>query len=193
MVAFVLGGGVALAAFFRVGAERITRIPSFTWWLCMLVGSVLSFHGMAHSTAPSFAPRIAAIGKAYNPVERKAGRDTYFGFRFLPAGGGEPVDIETSIILPGWAVPEVFDGRTFRVVYLQSSGRPLKNEAIDIEILSGRDTGFHDSVDARPAGAWLAIPLGAAIGCFGLFGVKAHKKKADRAQKALEGGDTVGS
>jgi len=83
----------------------------------------------------------------------RQGRATHSGFHFLPDEGGGPVDIETSIILPGWAVPEVFNGRTFRVVYLQSSKRALKNEAIDIEILAGRDAGFHDSVDARPFGA----------------------------------------
>jgi len=97
------------------------------------------------------------------------------------------VDIETSIILPGWAVPQVFNGRTFRVVYLQSSMRALKNEAIEIEILSGRDTGFHDSVDARPGGVWLAIPIGAALGSFGYFGLR--YKKDDEISAESDGDD----
>jgi hypothetical protein len=106
-------------------------------------------------------------------------------FIFLPDEGGEPLDVETSIILPGWAVPEVFNGRTFRIVYLQSSKRALKNEAIDIEILSGRDAGFHDSVDARPFGVWLAIPIGAALGAFGYFGIR--YRKVDEISAASDG------
>jgi hypothetical protein len=51
----------------------------------------------------------------------------------------------------------------------------VKNEAIEIEILSGKDAGYHDSRDARPVGAWLGIPAGAAFGAFGLFGLKYRK------------------
>jgi hypothetical protein len=130
---------------------------------------------------------VTAVGRAYDHVERKAGRDTFYGFRFLPEDGGEPVDIETSIILPGWGVPKVFNGRTFRVVYLRSIDRPRKNEAVDIEILSGRDAGFHESVDARPGGTWLTIPIGAALGAFGYFGLR--YKKDDLASVAQEDGD----
>ena len=115
--------------------------------------------GLFHSTAPSFAPRITAIGKAYDYIQRKRGKDTYYGFLFVP-DGGKPVNIETEIILPDWGTPAIFNGRTFRIVYLQDSKRSLKNEAIDIEILAGKDTGFHDSLDARPNGAWLWIPIG---------------------------------
>jgi hypothetical protein len=101
-------------------------------------------------------------------------KDTFHGFRFVP-DGGEPVNIETEIILPGWGNPAIFDGRTFRVVYLQDSKRTVKNEAIEIEILTGKDAGYHDSRDARPVGAWLGIPAGAAFGAFGLFGFKYRK------------------
>jgi hypothetical protein len=93
--------------------------------------------------------RITAIGRTYDYVERTAGRwpykDTFYGFRFVP-DGGEPVNIETEIILPGWGDPAIFDGRTFRVVYLQDSKRTVKNEAIDIEILSGKQRGTMISV-----------------------------------------------
>ena len=110
-------------------------------------------YSLFHSTAPSFATRTTATGKSYDYVERTRGRnpfkDTYYGFRFVP-DGGEPINIETEIILPDWATPAIFNGRTFRVVYLQDSKRILKNEAIDIEILSGKHAGFHDSLDARP-------------------------------------------
>jgi hypothetical protein len=130
-----------------------------------------------HSTAPSSATRITAIGKAYDQVERKRGRDTYYGFRFVP-DGGETINIETQIILPDWSAPAIFDGRTFRVVYLQDSKRILKNEAIEIEILSGKDAGFHDSFDARLAGTWLGIPIGATLVAFGLFGLRYMKDDA---------------
>ena len=171
----LLGVVAALAVFYPLGAKRRARIPHSLWWVCLGLGVVACIYGLSHSTAPSSAPRITAIGKAYDHVEMRQGRDTHYGFHFLPDEGGGPVDIETSIILPGWAVPEVFNGRTFRVVYLQSSKRALKNEAIDIEILAGRDAGFHDSVDARPFGAWLAIPIGAALGAFGYFGLRYKK------------------
>ena len=183
-----MGMAATLAVFYPLGARRRARIPLYAWWVCLILGVVLCFYGLSHSTAPSFAPRITAVGKAYDHVERKAGRDTYYGFRFLPDDGGGPVDIETSIILPGWGVPEVFNGRTFRVVYLRSSDRAMTNEAIDIEILSGRDAGFHDSVDARPAGTWLAIPIGAALGTFGYFGLR--YKKDDEASATSDDGDT---
>ncbi len=71
-------------------------------------------------------------------------RDTVYGFRFVP-DEGNPINIETQIILPDWNTPEIFDGQTFRVVYLDDDQRNFKNEAIDIEILSGKNAGFHDS------------------------------------------------
>ena len=109
----LLGLAVALAVFFPLGAKRRAHIPSFCWWVCLVLGGVLCMYGLSHSTTPSFAPRITAVGKAYDHVERRQGRDTYYGFRFSPDSGGEPVDIETEIILPGWGAPEIFNGRTF--------------------------------------------------------------------------------
>jgi hypothetical protein len=169
--------GAALAVFFPLKAKRRACIQPLVWWLCLILGAIACMYGLFHSTAPSFATRITAIGRAYNHVEHKQGRDTYYGFRFVP-DGGEPVNIETEIILPGWANPAIFNGRTFRVVYLDDNNRALKNEAIDIEILSGRDTGFHESLDARPVGEWLGMPLGAALGAFGFFGLKYKKDDA---------------
>jgi hypothetical protein len=170
----LVGMTIALAVFFTLGAKRRVRISPIAWWLCLMMGAATVMFGLFHSTAPSFAPRITAIGKAYDYIQRRRGRDTYYGFRFVP-DGGEPVNIETEIILPGWATPSIFNGRTFRVVYLQDSKRSLKNEAIDIEILTGKNTGFHDSLDARPSGAWLWIPIGAAFGGFGFFGLRFRK------------------
>jgi hypothetical protein len=145
-----------------------------------------------HSTAPSFATRIMAIGKAYDYVDRKRGRDTYYGFRFVP-NGGDPVNIETQIILPDWSTPAIFDGRTFRIVYLQDSKRILKNEAIDIEILSGKHAGFHDSLDARTTGAWLGIPIGAVLSAFGFFGLRYRKDDAISARDRITDEGQFGS
>jgi hypothetical protein len=125
----LIGGTAALAVFVPLGAKRRVRVPPIVWWLCLIVGGGACVYGLSHSTAPSYATQITAIGKAYDHVERRRGRGTYFGFRFVP-DGGEPVDIETLIILPDWGVPAIFDGRTFRVVYLQDNKRFLKNEAI---------------------------------------------------------------
>jgi hypothetical protein len=173
----LIGMGSAMAVFFPLRAKRRACIPSLVWWLCLILGVASCFYGLSHSTAPSFATRITAVGRAYDCVERRQGRDTFYGFLFVP-DLGEPVNIETEIILPGWGNPDVFNGRTFRVVYLDDNKRALKNEAIDIGILSGRDTGFRNSLDARPVGEWLGVPLGAGLGVFGFFGLKYKKDDA---------------
>jgi hypothetical protein len=71
---------------------------------------------MAHSTMPSFATRITAVGKTYDYVEREIHtgyhHDTIYGIRFVP-DGGQPISIETEINLPGWADPAIFNGLLF--------------------------------------------------------------------------------
>jgi hypothetical protein len=100
-----LGIAVALAAFFPLGAKRRACVLPVVWWVCLILGGVTCIYGLTHATAPSFATRITAIGRTYDYVERTAGtwpyEDTLHGFRFVP-DGGEPVNIETEIILPGW-------------------------------------------------------------------------------------------
>jgi hypothetical protein len=184
MVCYLLGAGPALAVFFLLRAKRRAWIPPLAWWLFLGVGVVACFYGMSHSTVPSFSRRITAVGKAYDHADREIHtgyhHDTVYGFRFVPEGGN-PINIETQIILPDWNTPEIFDGQTFRVVYLDDDQRALKNEAIDIEILSGKNARFHDSYDARPVGKWLAIPIGAALGVFGFAGLKYMKDDAESA------------
>lgn len=184
----LLGIAVALAVFFPLGAKRRACISPIVWWLFLILGFITCVYGLSHSTEPSFATRVTVIGKAYDYVARTRGispfKDTYHGFHFVP-DSGEPVNIETEIILPDWGAPAIFNGRTFRVVYLQDSKRIVKNEAIDIEILSGKHAGFHDSLDARPTGVWLGIPIGSALSAFGLFGVKYRKDDAISAQDAI--------
>jgi hypothetical protein len=175
MLCAFLGGGPALGVFFLLGAKRRAGFPPFAWWLFLGLGVVVCFYGMSHSTTPSFSGRITAVGKAYSYMQREIHtgyhHDTVYGFRFTP-DGGEPINIETEIILPDTYRPANFDGRTLRIVYLNDSGRVLKNEAIDIAILSGMNAGYHDSLDARPLGSWLAIPIGAAFVLFGFTGLK---------------------
>jgi hypothetical protein len=54
----------------------------------------------------------------------------------------------------------------------------LRTKPFDIEILSGKHAGFHDSFDARPVGKWLGIPVGAALGAFGFAGLAFRKDDA---------------
>lgn len=181
MVCSSPGLAAGLAAFYFLGPKRRACVPPLAWWLCLAAGAVPFFYGLSHSTFPSLATRITAVGKAYSYVDREIysgyHHDTIYGFRFLPERGG-PMNVETEIILPDTARPAFFDGRTFRIVYLDDNKRTLKNEAIEIEILSGKNAGFHDSVDARPVGAWLAIPIGATLLGFGISGLYSMKKDA---------------
>lgn len=181
MLCSLPGAVIALAVFFPLGAKRRACVPPLAWWVCLIAGAVSFFYGLSHSTFPSSAPRIVAVGQAYDIVQQEIHsgyhHDTVFDFRLSPKGG-VPIYIETAIILPHWGYPAIFNGRTLRVVYLDDDERALKNEAIDINILSGKDAGFHDSLDARPFGAWLAIPFGAAFLGFGIAGLSRMKKDA---------------
>jgi hypothetical protein len=135
---------------------------------------------------PSFATRVTAVGKIHKYIERSAGRNSYFEFSFMP-DDGNPINMRSNISFPYWSDPSILDGRKFRLVYLQDSNRFMENEAIDLEIMSGRDAGFHDSLDARPVGIWLAIPIGAAFAIFGFAGLRYMK---DDAVSAAEDDDT---
>jgi hypothetical protein len=187
----LLGLAVALAVFFPIGAERRACIPALAWWLCLIGGAVTCLFGLSHSTVPSFAPRITAVGKASDWTEKTVGRNTKFVFRFVPEGGS-PIDIETLIIVPHWDNAGKFNGRKLRIVYLDDIARKPSDEAIEIEILDGADAGWHDSLDARAFGVWLGIPIGAALGGFGYFGIR-YKKDDMKAAEAPQETSSVGS
>lgn len=125
--------------------------------------------------------RLRREGNSYRLSPRQ-----YLRLSFRSGRGG-PIHLETQIILPGWADPAIFNGRTFRIVYLQDTNRTLKNEAIDIQILSGKHSGYHKSLDARPLGRWLLIPVGAALFGFGLVGLKFKKDDAKSAASDEDG------
>lgn len=168
------GLAVALAVLHWLGATRRGRISVFAWLFCIAGGIVLLFYGLLRSTAPSFAPRVTADGRASAFTEQRYGRDSKFVFRFTPRSGS-PVTLETHIIVPHWANAGVFNGRTLKVTYLNDASRSVSNEAVAIEILSGENTGWHGSRDARPFGLWLAIPIAAAIVGFGCIGLRYRK------------------
>jgi hypothetical protein len=174
----LLGIVPGMVGFLVIGAKRRSDIPPLAWWLCLIAGFVALMYGLTHATTPSLATPITTIGKAYDHVEIRQGRDTHYGFGFVP-DGGKSIKIETLIILPDWAHPASFNGRTLRIRYLEGGNLGLKNEAIDIAILSGEHAGFHDSLDARPVGKWLWIPIGATICVFGLAGLKYMKSDAE--------------
>lgn len=161
----LLGAGLTAAIFFLLGATRRAWIPHLPWWLYLLLASGPIFYALSHSTIPSFSTPVTAVGKAYDYVQRGSYSrysSRYGGFRLVPEGG-VTINIETKISLPDGGTPADFDGRTLRVVYLTDSHRVLRNEAVDITVLSGKHTGFHDSLDARPLGSWLGLPIGAAL------------------------------
>src|ERR1700739_83726 len=173
----LLGTVAAMAVFIPLGAKRREWIPPLGWWLCFTLGLVVGSYGMTHATAPSFATRVTAVGKIHKYIERSAGRNSYFEFSFMP-DDGNTINMRSNISFPYWSDPSILDGRKFRLVYLQDSDRFMENEAIDLEIVSGRDAGFHYSLDARPVGIWLAIPIGAAFAIFGFAGLRYMKDDA---------------
>jgi hypothetical protein len=183
MMFSLIGIALGFVGFGYLKPARRADVPAFVWWLCIALAFVAFAIGISQCTVPSFAPRITAVGNAYDCLQIRQGRDSYFEFRFVPEQGST-VEMQTAIALPNWRRPDIFDGRSLRVVYLDKVKRPLKNEAIDIEILSGAHAGFHDSVDARPAGKWLVIPLGGALLTFGIFGIKARKVDVPAASRA---------
>ncbi len=131
----------------------------------MIVGATVCMYGLSHST-----------------LEQKSGRNTEtFVFGFVP-DDGIPINLETHIIVPHWSNAAIFNGRTLMVTYLNDKSRTLSNEAVDIKILSGENAGWHDSLDPRPFGIWLAIPIGAMIAGIGYIGLRFRKDDL----KALE-------
>jgi hypothetical protein len=174
MLSVFVAFAVPLAVVLSLNSRLRASVPLVVWWFFSILGFVLIPYSLSVSTSPSLAPRVAAVGKAYDCVDKSIGRTTKFGFRFVPEHG-DPIDIETLIIIPGWANAEKFNGRIWRIVYLEDRDRDPKNEAIDIEIVSGDHAGWHDSRDARPFGFWLGIPAAIALMCFGILGIRFRK------------------
>ncbi|MGH9597869.1 MAG: hypothetical protein ACRD3K_13825 [Edaphobacter sp.] len=105
-------------------------------------------------------------------------------FGFAPEGES-PVSLETHIIMPHWSNAEIFNRRILRITYLNDPSRSENNEAIDIEVLAGENSGWHDSLDARPFGIWLAIPVGALIAGFGYIGIRYRKDDLEAVEPSV--------
>jgi hypothetical protein len=174
LAGFALAGGILFCAY----ADRATALftaPKLAWWPCVILGGVVGLVAAVQSTDPSFAPRITVTGRAFGCYTEHIGRSYKNLFRFEPASGGQ-ISIQTKIWGPMCrATSKYFDDRTYRIVYLDDTKRSVSNEAISIEVISGKDVGCHDDLDARPLGKWLGVPIGASLAYIGLFGIRARK------------------
>ena len=165
----------------RRAVRRYTTVGLF-WASLSLAGFALTGFSGANSTKPSSAPRITITGAAADCVEHRIGRGNYsYSFFFTPTTG-VPIELESRIKAPlCWRDSQSgSDGRVYRVQYLNDPNRRLKNEAIRIDVLQGKNAGWHGSVDARPFGLWLCVPFGIiliVIGCVGA--AKNHKAHVD--------------
>jgi len=139
---------------------------------------------LATSAPPSFAHRIAVIGKIHDLTDVREYKASKFSF-FFESEDGTMLHSETRIILPHWGNNSYHERRTYRVVYLDDAKRDPVNEAIDIAIIDGPDIGWHNSRDVRPFGKWLGIPLGGALIASGFFvgSNRAGKRKATQEEE----------
>src|ERR1700761_9759435 len=92
----LFGLGVALPISWALGRSRLSSIPLSACWSSILFGGVVCIYGLAHSTTPSFAPRITAVGGASVFTEKNADGDRKFAFELFPEAG-DPVELETHI------------------------------------------------------------------------------------------------
>ncbi len=170
----LLGLGLAFAIVMAIGPTRRSRVPRYVLWLLLTAGAVTCIYGLSHSTSPSFAPRVTVVGTSSALTEKRVGREGKFVFTFVPVSG-KAIALETHIIVPHWGDTEIFQQRTLRVTYLDDPSRDVSNEAVQIEIVSGENAGWRDSLDARPFGVWLAVPIGAMIAGLGYIGLRYRK------------------
>ncbi len=113
------------------------------------------------------------------------GRGNYTYTFQLDSDGQSSIEIATRIKPPlCWREDSSgFSADIYRVVYLDDPTRDLNHEAIRIEVLSGRHTGWSGSVDARPLGLWLGIPAGILLIIAG--GVGALRNRRELPEPAL--------
>lgn len=176
-LALAIATVVAILFFKFVPAKRRASVPILSWGLCVILGLVVAIVSLIHSTAPSLAPGTIAVGKAADCVELRNGPHfSKYAFQFQPQTGA-PVRLETRILTPPVcrASSHALDPRTYRIVYLNDADRNPSNEAIDIEVLSGPDAGWHKALDARPFGLWWGVPFGFTLGFIGLGCIRLGK------------------
>jgi hypothetical protein len=183
----VLGGFVGapigfLAQRYLLDARRRLAVPLGVWWLLVFAGIGVAVVSAVNSTMPSLAPRTVIEGRADFCARVETGRGrralTKFVIRFQPetAGKGGPIELESSFNAPMcWRSNRGNDSQRYRVTYLADNHRALDNEVVQIEVLSGQDTGWRDGVDARLFGVWLGIPAGFGLGYMALFATNSRR------------------
>lgn len=175
---FGLIAGLAAGVIFSRGLSVRQRaaIPGAISVLCLPTGFVALLFSLLNSTAPSFAPRISVTGNAFNCVEHRLGKSSTYSFRVEPEHG-EPLQIGTQIVVPPmcWKTSDYDAGGIYRITYLADTKRHPANEAIDIEVLTGRNAGWHKRLDARPFGLWLGTPAGGFLMFIGLYLTRDNK------------------
>jgi hypothetical protein len=186
---FFLGGGLAAilaVLFFKFfGSERRSSVPLIVWGACLVLGFSTVMYSLIHSTGPSFAPRITAVGKVSDCFEPHSGKhfDKYV-FHFEPESGA-PFFLETRILTPPVCLFRLrgTDTGTYRIVYLDDSHRNPSNEPIDNQVVSGAEAGWHQTLDAGPFGIWLGVPFGFALSFIGLGCIRLRKYDSRPAQE----------
>lgn len=153
-----------------LSAEKCAAVPGGISVLCLPVGFITLLFSLLNSTTPSFAPRITVTGKAFNCVRLGVGRNYARSFRFESENGGS-IQIGTEIVVPPmcWQTSDYDAGSMYSVTFLDDAKRYPANEAIDIAVLTGRNTGWHKKLDARPFGFWLGAPAGGFLMFMGLY------------------------
>ncbi len=189
----LIGAGLAaLTNRFLLNPERRLEIPPGGCWLCLLCSGFAGMWVAIHTTMPSLATRVTVVGYADDCVEVRSGTgpraSSKFQFRFIPEDGGSggPVDLESE--MPGpmcWLSTRRHDRRRYRITYLATSNRSLRNEVIETTVLAGPDTGWHSPSDARPLGLWLAMPPLFALTYLGMFALSSRRKDEKKERRRL--------
>jgi hypothetical protein len=178
---------LAFLAFFVLYMRGIVKKYSsigLMWFGIAFTGFALIGVSALKITSPSWAPRITETGVAQGCVAQRIWRGrsrTYiYSFLFNPSNG-TPIGLTTYINLPAcWrGTNRVSDGRVYRVVYLDDPTRNLKNEAIQIEVVRGADSGWRGSRDARFFGWFLLAPIGALCIFVGSIACSYHLRGQD--------------
>lgn len=143
----------------------------------MFVGFLAIVVGEFRSTVPSFAARAEITGRVSGCTTRRLGKGNYVHYFSVQPEIGAPVNIETHVLGPMcWASSRDYDDRVYRVLYLRDARWNLFNEGIQVDVLSGRDTGWHSSLDARPFGLWLLMPIGGVFLIVGNYGIRSGRE-----------------
>ena len=196
-MAFIFVGIIVLIGSFAFWYSRrnaeFFAAPKYRWWLLVFLSLALGVFSAVNSTYPSFAPRVTIQGTVGNCTMVNIGsqrRPNYYASFLVRRADGSSVHLQSNIVGPMCKIDNHGpDQRIYRIIYLQDQKRPLGFEAISIEVLSGLDTGWHKSLDARPFGIWLGVLLAEFLGCMGIVGTNYGNKAAFRRRRRNDWAD----